>query len=180
MDWIAVGFGGSRTASRLVAESPCKDDSLTLVGPGLVLEQLQHGVRPIRDVVERLSVANRHEARHQGVELLPGQRFRRRLGLRRVHLGAPVAGETNEPLASGAGRLGELVEQLVDAGATLRRQGRKRLRQVFAVVIRGRRAPSSSRPAADGLFGREDRASYRATAGSGTSTFSASSTRRFE
>src|SRR5262249_43659188 len=93
------------------------------------------------DVVERLSVANSHEARCQGVALLARQVVGRRCDPRGVRLGPTGAGETDEMLAR-AGGCGELVEQLVDASATLWGQGRDRPREGFAWAICGRRASS--------------------------------------
>jgi hypothetical protein len=110
-----------------------------LVDAGLVLEQRQHGVRPVRDVVEPLAVANSHEADSQGVELLRRELVGRRRLLSRVRLRPSDGREADEALAS-AGRVGKLVEQLVDARAALRCQCRDRLRQILAVVIRGRRS----------------------------------------
>src|SRR5215831_19438765 len=84
-----------------------------------------------------LFVADRLEAASQRVEIRAGQLVGcGRCRLPAVRLGAPDAGEPDDSLVT-AGRLGELVEQLVHPRTAFRRQGGDRLRQVLAVMICG-------------------------------------------
>ena len=41
---------------------------------GFVLEQRHDGIRPVRDVVQRLLITDRPEAGYQDVQLLPAER----------------------------------------------------------------------------------------------------------
>jgi hypothetical protein len=104
---------------------------------GVVLEQLDHGVRPVGDVVERLLVADDGEPRDQLVELVLRERTAR-IGpggeLAGIRLVLADHGELGDD-ADVPGAAGKLVKQLVHADVTFRCQRRDRLREVLGVVI---------------------------------------------
>ena len=88
--------------------SPAREDSRELQSgrehAGLVLDQREHGVRPVGDVVERLLIADGREARRQAVELVPGERPQGtgaggRVRPAEIRLDLPGLGEADEVIA---------------------------------------------------------------------------------
>ncbi len=109
----------------------------------LVLEERDHGIGPVADVVGRLLVADRDEPGRELLELVVREPVDRigGLGGKRALVGLllPRLRERDEPRVAG-NSLDQLLEQLIDPPVAFGREGRDGTLQVLAVVIgQGRR-----------------------------------------
>ena len=112
---------------------------------GFVLEERDDGIRPVRDVVQRLLISDRPEAGYQDVQLLRTQCAFRDvacLGLHpaRVGFGLSSCRETRDRLVVPDDR-GELVQQFVHALVPCGREGSERLGQIVGVMVRASTRP---------------------------------------
>jgi hypothetical protein len=111
-------------------------------------QESHDGVRPVGNIVERLLIADRPEARRQDAQFLRGQRasgvaLGRRFRPAEIGFGLSCSGEPGDRLVVPDG-LGELLHELVDPLASLGGERGDGSRQVLGVVVGCRHDPRSS------------------------------------